>query len=364
MSWRSDTYSGQVVVSQSATSFTPSLLSVCVEIQCYNSTYWKETGWRNGNWNSKLVSTIMSFIHPHHYVLSLATAAPGYTWLRCTQPASQSLNSPPTGTPSNPTIIPFHYHPPSHCHPLPLSPPPTVTPSHCHPLPLSPPPTVTPPTVTPSHCHPLPLSPPPTVTPPTVTPSYCHPSHCRPLPLSPLPLSPLPLSPLPLSPLPLPLPPTVTPPTVTPPTVTPPTVTPPTATTSHCHPSHCHPSHCHPLPLPPPPIPVEGARELPLAFAGLRLQTFAGHKNTITKLLPVETEHIFISASRDKTVKLWSLGNHGNGDGISQPQLTYSLHQKAPVGLEYLTATSHVASCGAKLHVRISAPLPLLLQLF
>ena len=149
MSWRSDTYSGKVVVSQSATSFTPSLLSVCVEIQCYNSTYWKETGWRNGNWNSKLVSTIMSFIHPHHYVLSLAPAAPGYTWLHGTLPASQSPNSPPTGTASNPTIIPFHYHTPSHCHP-----------SHCHP----------------SHCHP----------------SHCHPSHCHPFLLSPLPLSPPP----------------------------------------------------------------------------------------------------------------------------------------------------------------------------
>lgn len=89
-----------------------------------------------------------------------------------------------------------------------------------------------------------------------------------------------------------------------------------------------------------------------MAFAGLRLQAFVGHKGTVSKLLPIETEHIFISASRDKTVKLWSLGNHGNGDGISQPQLTYSLHQKAVVGLEYIPAMSRVASCGAKLHVR------------
>ena len=39
-------------------------------------------------------------------------------------------------------------------HPLPHSPPPTLTPSHPQPLPLSPPPTLTP-----SHTHPLPHSP-------------------------------------------------------------------------------------------------------------------------------------------------------------------------------------------------------------
>lgn len=100
-----------------------------------------------------------------------------------------------------------------------------------------------------------------------------------------------------------------------------------------------------------PPIPVEGVREHPIAIAGLRLQAFAGHKGNISKLLPIESENIFISASRDKTVKLWSLSNHGNGEGISHPQLTYSLHQRAIVGLEYLPARGQVASCGTKLHV-------------
>ena len=88
-----------------------------------------------------------------------------------------------------------------------------------------------------------------------------------------------------------------------------------------------------------------------MSVAGLRLQAFAGHKSNISKLLPIETENIFISASRDKTVKLWSLSNHGNGEGISHPKLTYSLHQKAIVGLEHLPAKGQVASCGNKLHV-------------
>ena len=60
---------------------------------------------------------------------------------------------------------------------------------------------------------------------------------------------------------------------------------------------------------------------------------------------------MFLSAGRDKTVKLWSLQNYGNGSAACGPQLTYTLHQKQVIGLQYLDLLRWVASCGTSLHV-------------
>lgn len=62
-------------------------------------------------------------------------------------------------------------------------------------------------------------------------------------------------------------------------------------------------------------------------------------------------EHFFISGSKDKTVKIWSLRNQGRSSSAVSCQLTYNGHQKAVVAVELLERTDTVASCDGTLQV-------------
>ena len=57
-----------------------------------------------------------------------------------------------------------------------------------------------------------------------------------------------------------------------------------------------------------------------------------------------DNEHYFLSASRDKTVKLWLLKNHGNGTAHLGCSGTYEEHARAVFAVQGIESKRWVAS--------------------
>ncbi|KAI5730047.1 hypothetical protein M8J76_009407 [Diaphorina citri] len=85
-------------------------------------------------------------------------------------------------------------------------------------------------------------------------------------------------------------------------------------------------------------------------IAHVKLQTFAGHVNSVKCLHVMDNENSFMSASRDKTVKLWTLRNQGDGSAITAPQWTYTYHRKSVLSLSFIERLRLVASCDSVIH--------------
>ncbi|GFO33505.1 WD repeat-containing protein 81 [Plakobranchus ocellatus] len=92
-------------------------------------------------------------------------------------------------------------------------------------------------------------------------------------------------------------------------------------------------------------------RDTMFNFMQIELQTYTGHTSSIRSLYTMDTENCFISASKDKTVRLWSIDSQGDGLTKQACQFCYSRHKKSVFSVAYVESCRLVASCDSTVHI-------------
>ncbi|XP_043910298.1 WD repeat-containing protein 81 [Protopterus annectens] len=86
-------------------------------------------------------------------------------------------------------------------------------------------------------------------------------------------------------------------------------------------------------------------------FHQIKLQSFVGHTGATKCLTAVSGEDFFLSASKDKTVRLWPLYNYGDGMKEIEPRYTYTEHRKSVFFVSHLETLQQVVSCDGTVHL-------------
>ncbi|XP_050670709.1 WD repeat-containing protein 81 [Leptidea sinapis] len=83
----------------------------------------------------------------------------------------------------------------------------------------------------------------------------------------------------------------------------------------------------------------------------IKLQTFSGHTHTVKSIHCLDNENSFMSGSKDKTVRLWSLRNQGDGNATTQCNWTYTGHKKGVLSLAFLESLRLAVSTDSVVHI-------------
>uniref|UniRef100_A0A914YZH0 BEACH domain-containing protein n=1 Tax=Panagrolaimus superbus TaxID=310955 RepID=A0A914YZH0_9BILA len=85
-----------------------------------------------------------------------------------------------------------------------------------------------------------------------------------------------------------------------------------------------------------------------IPFDQIQLGTFSGHSSTIKKIVVLDNENSFITASSDKTIKLWSLKNFVD---VGTSQLCYDRHTKSIQDVIMLQSEGKIVSTDGTIHI-------------
>ncbi|KAL0841004.1 hypothetical protein ABMA28_014780 [Loxostege sticticalis] len=83
----------------------------------------------------------------------------------------------------------------------------------------------------------------------------------------------------------------------------------------------------------------------------IKLQTFVGHTQAVKSIHCLDNEHSFMSGSKDKCVRLWSLRNQGDGNATTQCNWTYTGHKKGVLSLAFLDSLRLAVSSDSVVHI-------------
>ncbi|XP_047516925.1 WD repeat-containing protein 81 isoform X1 [Pieris napi] len=83
----------------------------------------------------------------------------------------------------------------------------------------------------------------------------------------------------------------------------------------------------------------------------IKLQSFSGHTHSVKSIHCLDNENSFMSGSKDKTVRLWSLRNMGDGNAITQCNWTYTGHKKGVLSLAFLESLRLAVSTDSVVHI-------------